>query len=390
MIAITLFASALGLVLYTYVLFPLLLALRAWLVPKPHHEEAIQPSVSILIACHNEEANIERKLQNLFKLDYPAEWLQLIIISDGSTDETENIVDRFTDRVALVAMPRQGKHAALNAGMRVASGELVVFSDANSMFDPDAIRMLARPFADEQVGGAAGDQRYDGKRPASNVQEGERSYWNFDRWLKRAQSRAGSVTSATGAIYAIRRELFEEVPGGVTDDFFVSTQVIAKGYRLVFAENAIAREPVSDTGTAEFQRKVRLMTRGLRGVVEMRQLLNPFCYGFYSLQLFSHKVLRRLIVFPLIILAVTSPLLWEYGPVFQLATIMQLTFYSAAAIDRFGRTSRLRVMKLFSLPAFFVMANSAAFLATLNVARGKKIELWTPHRSDRATDQSSR
>lgn len=386
MIALVLFANAFAVTIYTFFVFPLLLALRAWLFPRPHGESDVLPTVSILIACHNEEANIERKLHNVLALDYPAERLQVIVISDGSTDDTEHIVARFADRVTLLALPRRGKAVALNEAVRVAHGEILVFTDANSMFDPAAIRALVRPFGDPQVGGVAGDQRYDKTDAASNIQEGERRYWSFDRWLKRAQSRAGSVTSATGAIYAIRRDLFETVPGGVTDDFFISTQVVARGYRLVFAEGAIAREPVSDTAAAEFKRKVRLMTRGLRGVAEMKRLLNPVRYGFYSLQLFSHKVLRRLNVFSLIVLAVTSPLLWQHHIVFQIATILQVTFYAMAAAAQLTRASQLRMLKLFRLPAFFVMANVAAFVAAVNVARGKKIELWTPHRSEPGTN----
>lgn len=386
MIALVLFITALTVTVYTFIVFPLLLAVRAWLFPKPHAENDTLPTVSILIACHNEEKNIERKLHNLLALDYPAERLQVIVVSDGSTDATETIAAGFADRVTLLSLPRQGKAAALNEAVGVASGEILVFSDANSMLDTDAIRALARPFGDRQVGGVAGDQRYNKTDSASNIQEGERRYWSFDRWLKRIQSRAGSVTSATGALYAIRREFYKTVPGGVTDDFFISTQVVARGYRLIFAENAIAREPVSDTATTEFQRKVRLMTRGLRGVAEMKRLLNPLRYGFYSLQLFSHKVLRRLNVFAMITLAVTSPLLWQHSIAFQLATIIQLAFYATAAAANLTRASRLRVIKIFSLPAFFVMANTAALVATVNLARGKKIELWTPHRGDVATN----
>jgi cellulose synthase/poly-beta-1,6-N-acetylglucosamine synthase-like glycosyltransferase len=379
-IVLVLFAISVAFIVYTYLLFPLLIAARGSFLPRPYEEDPILPNVSILIACHNEEANIEQKLRNLFALDYPADRLQLIVMSDGSTDATESIVDAFSEPVTLLRLPRRGKAAALNAGALEATGEILVFSDANSMYDEDAIRMLVRPFADDRVGGVAGDQRYDKGRSASSIQQGEQRYWNFDRWLKRQQSRAGSVTSATGAIYAIRRELFEEVPGGVTDDFFISTQVVAKGYRLVFAENAIAREPVAASGGKEFQRKVRLMTRGLRGVVEMRRLLNPLRYGFYSLQLFSHKVLRRLVVFALIVLALTSPLLWQEGIAFEIATIAQLMFYATAALAHFARASRSRLMKVLSLPAFFVLANTAAFLATLNLLRGRRIEFWTPQR----------
>lgn len=387
MISLILFTGSLAVTVYTFFVFPVLLALRARLFPKPHSESDRLPTVSMLIACHNEEANIERKLHNLLAIDYPAELLQLVIISDGSTDRTESIAAKFAERVTLLSLPRRGKAVALNEAVPLADGEVLVFSDANSMLDPNAIRALARPFGDSRVGGVAGDQRYDKSNAASNIQEGEQRYWSFDRWLKRVQSRAGSVTSATGALYAIRRELFHEVPGGVTDDFFVSTQVIARGYRLVFAENAIAREPVSDTGTAEFQRKVRLMTRGLRGIAEMKQLLNPVRYGFYALQIFSHKVLRRLNVFALITLAVTSPLLWQQSIAFQLATVIQIAFYGMAAAAQLMRTCRRRVIKIFSLPAFFVMANTAALVATLNVARGKRIELWTPHRGEPVADR---
>ena len=170
----------------------------------------------------------------------------------------------------------------------------------------------------------------------------------------------------------------------MTDDFFISTQVVRSGLRLVFTDQAIAREPVSDSGGAEFQRKVRLMTRGLRGVVEMRALLNPWRYGFYAVQLFSHKVLRRVVVFALIALVLTSPVLWQHGIIFQAATIAQVGFYGLAGLACFIGIHRSRLLKVLGLPAFFVLANTAALLATVNLVRGKRIEVWTPHRSSPA------
>ena len=212
MIALIVFWVAAAMAVYTYFLFPLLVLVRGWLFRRPYREACTLPRVSIVIACHNEEANIEKKLHNLFALDYPADRLQIIIASDGSTDATEDVAARFSDRVLLLRLPRRGKAAALNAAVARAVGDILVFSDANSMYDPDAIRMLTRPFADEQVGGVAGDQRYNKRRSAASIQDGECRYWSFDRWLKQQQSRAGSVTSATGAIYAIRRELFATCP----------------------------------------------------------------------------------------------------------------------------------------------------------------------------------
>ncbi len=259
-------------------------------------------------------------------------------------------------------------------------GDVLVFSDANSMFEPRALRELAGPFADPGVGGVAGDQCYVEDLRGS---EGECCYWDFDRRLKRWESTAGHVTSATGAIHAVRRELFHPVPSGVTDDFMLSTGVIAQGYRLVFNEAARALEQPGQVAAAEFGRKVRVITRGLRGVLARRHLLNPRRYGFYALQLFSHKVLRRLIVFPLLVLLVLSIRLWPAGWPYCVAAVGQLMFYGLAALAVAMGHTRFQLPKLFSLPFYFCLVNAAALVATVNVVMGRRIELWQPDRPGR-------
>jgi cellulose synthase/poly-beta-1,6-N-acetylglucosamine synthase-like glycosyltransferase len=316
-------------------------------------------------------------LKNILSLDYPRGLLEVVIASDGSTDGTEAIVSLYADQgVQLLSLPRQGKIPVLNTAAGVANGEILVFSDANSMYVLDALRALVRPFADPEVGGVAGDQRYLPNRNPGITSAGERGYWDFDRKLKRSQSRAGNAISATGAIYAIRRSLFRPIPMGVTDDFVASTAVIAQGYRLVMAPEAIAYEAVAESGDAEFQRKVRVITQGMRSVQVMRELLNPFRYGFYALQLFSHKVLRRLMVFPLLVLFVTSPLLWSSGILYKVATLAQIGFYSGALIGfLFGRT-QLGRRRIFTIPFFFCMVNAASLVAALNMLRGRRIDRW--------------
>jgi len=168
----------------------------------------------------------------------------------------------------------------------------------------------------------------------------------------------------------------------VTDDFVTSTQVIAQGHRLVFAPEAVAYEPVAKSSQVEFGRKVRVITRGLRAVLVMRQLLNPFRYGFYAIQLLSHKVLRRLVVFPLLALLLVSPFLWRDGLIYQLALLAQLTFYGSALIGLGLGRARLGWSKFFTLPFFFCMVNTAAFVATWNVVRGRTIDRWEPQRAD--------
>ena len=389
MIAELVFWGGVAMVAWTYVLFPACLWLRARLSPHPHRVGDATPSVSLVICAYNEAASLGARLENALALDYPSDRLEIVVASDGSTDGTNAIARGFASRgVRLLALPRQGKIPALNAAVASARGEVLVFSDANSLYESGALRALLRPFADPGVGGVAGDQRYLRAGELPDGGEGERAYWDFDRLLKRWQSAAGSVTSSTGAIHAIRRELFRSVPSGVTDDFWISTNVVAQGRRLVFANDAAAWEPATPASGSEFRRKVRVITRGLRAVWLMRELLNPLRHGFYSLQLFSHKVLRRLAIVPMAAILLATPWLWNAGSFYRGAALVQLVFYLAAALgallpplETTAPGWARRLVKLLALPTFFCMANAAAGLAALNVARGHRIDSWEPQRS---------
>jgi len=306
-----------------------------------------------------------------------------VIASDGSDDGTVAIVSQYTDqRVKLLALPRQGKARALNAAVAASCGEILVFSDANSLYTADAIRALVRRFADPAVGGVAGNQRYIGERGASLSGDGERSYWSLDRKLKVLQSLAGNAISATGAIYAIRRSLFQPVPDGVTDDFVTSTRVIAQGFRLVFAPDAVAYEPVAKSSEVEFGRKVRIITRGLQAVLLMRELLNPFRYGFYAVQLFWHKILRRLMYVPLVVLLAANPFLWEHDLFYKITLGGQVAFYGCAISGMVLAQTRIGQLKVFTIPYYFCMIYLAAALATWNVIRGRRITRWRTWRQE--------
>ena len=265
------------------------------------------------------------------RFDYPADRLEVIFASDGSDDGTDarvgEIWGRSSDgpRRTLLSLPRLGKNAALNAAAAAASGEILVFSDADSHLAPDAIRRLVAPLTDPSIGAAGGDFRYAGRGG-----EGERAYWSFDRFWKRLSSRAGSMTSATGQIYAIRAALFEPAPDGVTDDFFVSTGAIAAGKRLWFAEDAVATGRVASSSRAEFRRKVRVMARGLASVWARRALLDPRRHGFYALQLFTHKVLRRALGVPVAVAFVCAIALAPVDPLYAGAAAIQALVHGAA------------------------------------------------------------
>lgn len=381
MITKILFWSAIGFIAYTYFFFPLMTLLRGLFWRTPIQQAKITPSVSLIIAAYNEAQNIAAKIDNSLALDYPREKLEIVIASDGSTDGTDEIVRRYASQgIRLLSLPRRGKAPALNAAVAAANGEVLVFSDANSMYAPDAIQALVRPFADPEVGGVAGNQVYLKEKRHGAASAGEHSYWNYDRKLKQFQSEAGNTISATGAIYAIRRSLFQTVPSGVTDDFTISTGVIAQGMRLVFAADAVAYEPVAGTGSREFSRKVRVISRGLRAVLARHELLNPFSYGFYAIQLWSHKVLRRLVVFPLLVVLITSPLLWTQGMFYQAITVGQALFYGCGAVGFRFQSKKWGQIPIFAVPFFFCMVNAASLIATFNLLRGHRIEIWETKR----------
>jgi glycosyltransferase involved in cell wall biosynthesis len=367
------FWLAASLLAYTYACFPLLVLMRAALRPRPHRRAPITPRVSVLIAARNEADVIGAKIDNLLALDYPADQLEIVLASDGSDDDT---VVRAGSRVHVLDLTRVGKAGALNAAASAAQGEVLVFTDANSMLDPGAVRALVAPLADADVGGVAGDQRYLAGRESS----GERGYWNLDRLLKRAESRGGNVISATGALYAIRRELFRPPPAGVTDDFAVSTGVICQGRRLVFTPDAVAYEPVGASADAEFARKVRVITRGLNGVLLRRALLNPRRHGFYALQLFSHKLLRRLMALPLIALGITGARLARRGAVYRVVCSAEAAVLGLGASGLLLERRR-RCGRLLALPAYFLLVNLASLRAAWNVVSGRGIESWEPRRA---------
>jgi cellulose synthase/poly-beta-1,6-N-acetylglucosamine synthase-like glycosyltransferase len=370
--SLAILAVALILIATPYILYPLLLWLRAHLAADPLRPGEITPDVDLVICAHNEAQVIAARLENALALDYPPDKVTIWVASDGSTDKTVDITRSFDpQRVRCLDLPRNGKAAALNACVAAGHAEIVAFSDANSLWCQDALRMLTRSFADSRVGGVAGDQRY-----AKDVSGalGERSYWSFDRQLKCWQNRAGSVISATGAIYAVRRELFQPAPPDATDDFMISTGVIAQGKRLAFEQNAIALEsPASDSG--EYRRKVRILTRGLRAVYYRRELLLPSYSGFYAVELLLHKLWRRLTWIPLLLL-LPAPLYAKDGIAQFLAAAGVVGLVGIGGIGL--ASPSLRRFKLIDLTAHVLMVNVACAIATFNALRGRRFSHWNP------------
>lgn len=380
--------SALFALAAPFVLYPLVLWLRARLSPVPVASGDCTPRVSLIVCAHDEADTIAAKLENALALDYPPERLEIWVASDGSTDGTVEIAHGFAARgVRVLDLPRHGKAHALDAAVQASSGEVLAFSDANSLWQSQALRALVRPLADPTVGGVAGDQRYQRREgsasgdrsAAAGTAYGERSYWSFDRWLKRWQSRSGSVVSATGAIYAVRRSLYEPPPADATDDFMVSTGVVARGRRLVFAADAVAVEPPADARGGEFRRKVRVITRGLRAVGYRRALLDPFQHGAYAVELLLHKLWRRLTWIPLVVLIVAAPACWNAGGALA---VLAAAVVGLVCVGGLGLAwPALTRAKPVALAAYFVLVQAACARAAFDVLRGRRVSHWDPERA---------
>lgn len=385
MVAMTLFWLSLGLIVYTYVGFPGILILRGILFRRMPERAAVTPTISLVIVAHNEVHTIGSKIRNVLLLDYPRAKLEVIIASDGSDDGMDELIETEAHPgIRLLRFGRAGKIPALNAAVKYAKGEILVFSDANSMYKQDALRMLVAPFADPVVGAVGGNQLYVSESRGPATSSGERLYWRYDRMLKQMQSRAGSMTSATGAIHAIRRTLFRPVPPGVSDDFLISTGAVVQGYRLIFEPDAIAYEAIAPSDHAEFQRKQRVIARALRGFWQVRALLNPLRYGFYPVQLLSHKLLRWSVCWMLIVLLLSSLLLYNAGATFRWVLSGQVAFYVCAFSTFLLRdtiVSQYRAFKVFSIPYYFCMANYASLRAWLRVWAGDSVDMWSTHRT---------
>jgi GT2 family glycosyltransferase len=390
-IAMIAFWGAAALLAWSFVGFPLVLAARAALAAAPSPRRFAEagdgdddewPRVSYVIVVHNERAVILDKLENTAQLRYPRAKLEVIVASDGSDDGTDELVKQWSGSVPirLLSLPRLGKNGALNAAVAEASGDVLAFSDADSMLEAGALERLVAPFADPSVDGVGGDYHYGA---AADEGRGERTYWSIDRIWKRLESRSGSMTSATGQIYAIRAEVFEPVPDGVTDDFFVSTGAVARGGRLFFAEDAVARGPVADTADAEFSRKVRLMTRGIGSVMARRALLDPRRTGFYAVQLLTHKLLRRLCGLPVLVALLATPWLFDVHGFYRLALGAQVVVHVAAAVGWLARDRALGRSRVLSIPLFFDLVNVAGVLALTGHLRGQRHLGWVPYRSER-------
>lgn len=382
-LVVGLFWGGLAVLAWVHVLYPgFLWLLRAVGLRRAVRWGDIEPRVTLIVSAFNEARVIGAKLDNCLQLDYPRDRLEVIVVSDASTDGTDEVVSTVGPPVRLLRMPsRGGKTVGLNAALAVASGDIVVFSDANAMYECNALRALVRNFADPRVGAVTGESRYRiGADDASTESEG--TYWSYEIWIKGLESNLGSVVGGDGAIYAIRRELYRELGPGDLSDFVNPLQIVAQGYRNIYEPEAVSWEGGAEGYDAEFRRKVRIVNRAWRATFKMKALLNPFCSGFFALQFLSHKVLRWLVPWFMLLVLVTNAMLATQAPLYTALLAGQLCFYGLALVGRQLAGRRGRLARLMAIPYYFCLVNLASLVALVEVVRGKEYRTWSSSRPE--------
>lgn len=374
------FWASLAALVYTYAGYPLLIAIVGLLRPRLVRRKDYLPQVSVIITAYNEERDLAAKLENTLALDYPRELLEIIVASDCSSDRTDQIGLEFADRgVKLVRQSqRLGKTAAQNAAVAEAGGEIILFSDATSNYQPDVLRALLPNFADPTVGCVAGRLLYI-DRAGSRVGRGARSYWSYELFLKKHESRACSLIGASGCLYAVRKSAYVPLYDEACSDFIIATKMIEQGLRAVYEPQATCTEATNDETGNELRMRVRVIAQTYADLWRHRSMMNPFRTGFYAVQLFSHKVMRYAVPLFLTGILVSSATLALHSRVYLAVLIGQLVCYFSAfagwGLERLGIRNRL-----LALPQYFVLANVASLIAFHKFVSGERYATWEPVR----------
>jgi cellulose synthase/poly-beta-1,6-N-acetylglucosamine synthase-like glycosyltransferase len=377
--------AALG---YTYVGFPLLVLLVSMIRARATVRGPFEPTISVIITAYNEERDLAAKLENTLALDYPAAKLEVIVASDHSSDGTDEIVRGFADRgVRLWRQPeRLGKTAAQNAAVEIATGEVILFSDATTCYEPNVLRVMMPNFADASVGCVAGRLIYVDPHQTSTG-KGARSYWSYETFLRRHESRIGSLIGTSGCLYAVRRAAYAPMYHEACSDFLIATKMVEQGLRAVYEPDAVCTEETNRHSARELRMRVRVITQTITDLWRHRGMMNPFRTGFYAVQLFSHKVLRYLVPFWLLLLLAVSLFLAPSSRFFALMALVQLAFYLLALIGYLLERAGLR-LALLDLPQYFVLANLASLIACYKFLSGERYARWEPMRGAIANNNS--
>jgi cellulose synthase/poly-beta-1,6-N-acetylglucosamine synthase-like glycosyltransferase len=365
---------------YTYVGYPIFVYLVGLLRPLNVKRADIEPKVTILITAYNEEKDIRSKLENTLKIEYPKEKLEILVASDGSTDNTDEIVREFANQgVKLFRQEgRAGKTITQNNAVEYSNGEIIIFSDATTMYSKNVLREILPSFADEKIGCVAGKLIYVDKNDTT-IGQGAKSYWNYETFLKEAESRACSLIGVSGCLYAVRSSAYKPMYAEACSDFLIATVIYEQGLRTIYEPKAICTEETNSKSDKEMKMRVRVIAQTFADLWRNRRMLNPFISGFYAIELISHKLLRYAVPLFLILLFLSNLYLSFFFLGFNLFFLGQVGFYAMALAAWLFEKNGFRLGVL-SIPLYFSLANLASLIGFYKFLRGEKIAAWEPIR----------
>jgi biofilm PGA synthesis N-glycosyltransferase PgaC len=388
-----LFWISLALIVYCYLAYPLLVYVLSSFAANSAAKSDFEPTVSIILSAYNEEEFIVDKIKNLLSLDYPADKIEILIGSDGSTDQTNNLVKSLVSpQISFyLFLERRGKAATINELAVKAKHEIIVFTDARQIWEKKALCELVSNFSDPQIGCVSGELCFHSIQGLGGTARGINIYWNYEKFLRSCESKIHSMLGATGAIYAIRSRLFTPVPRYVVlDDMFIPLKVIEKGFRVVFNSRARAYDSAADSPKEEHRRKVRTLFGNYQIFCLFPNLLVPF-FSPIALQILSHKFLRLVAPFLLVIVFATNLILPAKGVVYEIFLVCQFVFYGLAILGywtRNKRTGYLKILSRFSyVPYVFCLLNFSALIGCFKFIMRKQSVAWEKAREGRNASQ---
>jgi len=337
------------------------------------------PECTLVVAAYNEEHFITEKIANSLALNYPAGKLKLVFVTDGSADRTPEIISQYPQIQLLHRPERAGKIAAVHRAMEYVHTEVVIFTDANTFLNPEAITRICRHYADRTVGAVAGEKRVQIDANADASAAGEGFYWKYESALKKWDSELYSVVGAAGELFSVRRDLYQDVPADtVLDDFMISMLIAAQGYRILYEPDSYALETASENVTEELKRKIRIAAGGIQSILRLKPLLFSFKYPILSFQYVSHRVLRWTVTpFFLILAFITNFALAfaEMGLVYELLFAGQVLFYLLALLGFVMEKRQIRIKVLF-IPYYFCVMNYAVLAGIIRYFTKKQSSVW--------------